>query len=96
MQGDPIGEKGGEGQPPDDHHRAFHELTAAFTGSDRPKGGDDLRARLGDSYDYLPDHVRSALEGMTDDELAEIGKAADRLQDSGMSYELPGGRVCLL
>lgn len=96
MQGDPTGEKGGERRPPDDHHRAFHELTAAFTGSDRPKGGDELRARLGNSYDHLPDHVRGALDGMGDDEVAEIGKMADRLQDMGMTYELPGGRVCLL
>lgn len=97
MQGDQTGgKKGEEGRSPDDQHRAFHELAAAFTASDRPTGRDDLRARLGDSYDFLPEHVRGAIEGMADDEFAEIGKMADRLQGMGMVYEMPGGLVCLL
>ena len=96
MQGDQSGESGGEGRLPDDHHRAFHELTAVFTGADRPRASADIRERLGESYEFLPDHVRDAIDGMSDEEVGEIGRIVGRLQDRGLAYELPGGRVCLL
>ena len=98
MQGDQTGDNsGGDEKRPDPQHRAFHELTAAFTGpGERPKGRDDLVNRLAGSYDDLPDHMREAIGGLSDDQVAEIGKLAGRLQDMGMTFELPGGRVCLL
>lgn len=81
-------------QGPD--HNAFHELSNAFLDErERPESISEIRRRLGDRYDDLPERMRASLEGMTSEELAEIGKMAAWFQERDLTFELPGGKVCL-
>lgn len=92
--------QGGETEPGATRHDleddAFHRLSSAFLDdARRPSSVRELRELLGDGYDELPSRMRASLDGMSPEELAEIGRMASWMRDRDLVYELPGGKVCL-
>lgn len=90
----------GEAKRPDQAHGgdpAFHQLAAIFLDQARsPKSIDEVKSRLGDDYEQLPQRVRDSLESMRGGELAELGQIAVWLKERDLIFDLPGGKVCLL